>query len=142
MHIYTVLLLMQIMAQSASRKVDNGPSKETSHPEMRETARFKSIRAGCIGTSIPDIRAHIYTHCATRRPLTARHKNNFKTASADIRASEKARKKNKRKERPADTLVKFSACGSRGSYNRERTTQRGTPALFIHTLNLANVLSG
>ena len=86
------------------------------------------------------IYARIYTHCATRRPLTARHKNNFETALADIRASEKAKKKNKGKERPADTLVKFSACGSRGSYNRERATQRGTPALFIHALNLANVL--
>lgn len=53
-------------------------------------------------TADPRLQARMYTHRSTGRSLTARHKNNFETAVADIRASERLRKKTKGKDAPAE----------------------------------------
>lgn len=55
------------------------------------------------------LQARMYTHRSTGRPLTARHKNNFETAVADIRASEKLRKKTKGKDAPAVAKERWGA---------------------------------
>lgn len=56
---------------------------------------------------------------------------------------------NERKGRPADVREKRGArkvfCPwhtRHNPYSRERATQHGTPALFIHAFNFTNVLRG
>lgn len=89
------------MRQKKSHRIARGGSRLVMIHGKNIRTRF----ADCIiqgwrmhlRTTPPILATDADTHRAIGQPLTARHKNNFETAVADIRASEKARKKTKGK---------------------------------------------
>lgn len=93
--------------------------------------------------------ADIHMHTALRDSLWRRDIKIISKPQWLIYERARRRGRNERKGRPADMREKRGArklfCprhSRHGPYSRERATQRGTPALFIHALNLTNVLRG